>query len=151
MTLLLGFIEAITFYHQYQRAVKKDANGQLYIETTMEDIEAAFNLLKDVLFSKSDELTKAARSFLEQLKQWLQQEKKEAFTAKEIRKLWRLAPATLRRYLSELERYGYLKSKGNRYVKYEYSISDYEEYNSLKSSIDKHLEGVLENIRHLKQ
>ena len=151
MTLLLGFIEAITFYHQYQRAVKKDANGQLYIETTMEDIAAAFNLLKDVLFSKSDELTKAARSFLEQLKGWLQQEKKEAFTAKEIRKLWRLAPATLRRYLSELERYGYLKSKGNRYVKYEYSISDYEEYNSLKSSIDQHLEGVLENIRHIKQ
>lgn len=151
MTLLLGFIEAITFYHQYQRAVKKDASGQLYIETTMEDIAAAFNLLKDVLFSKSDELTKAARSFLEQLKDWLQQEKKEAFTAKEIRKLLRLAPATLRRYLSELERYGYLKSKGNRYVKYEYSISDYEEYNSLKSSIDQHLEGVLENIRHLKQ
>ena len=151
MTLLLGFIEAITFYHQYQREVKKDGSGQLYIETTIEDIAAAFNLLKDVLFSKSDELTKAARSFLEQLKGWLQQEKKEAFTAKEIRKLWRLAPATLRRYLSELERYGYLKSKGNRYVKYEYSISDYEEYNSLKSSIDQHLEGVLENIRHIKQ
>lgn len=65
MTLLLGFIEAIKFYHQYQREVKKDANGQLYIETNIEDIKAAFDLLKDVLFSKNDELTKAARSFLE--------------------------------------------------------------------------------------
>ncbi len=57
MTLLLGFIEAITFYHQYQREVNKDAAGQLYIETKIEDIEAAFELLKDVLFSKSDELS----------------------------------------------------------------------------------------------
>ena len=151
MTLLLGFIEAVTFYHQYQREVKKDANGQLYIETNIEDIEAAFNLLKDVLFSKSDELTKAARSFLEDLKLWLKKENKESFAAKEIRKLLRLAPATLKRYLSELERYGYIKSKGNRYVKYEYSISDYEEYNSLKSSIDKHLQDVLQNIRNIKQ
>jgi len=151
MTLLLGFIEAITFYHQYQREVKKDANGQLYIETTVEDIEAAFELLKDVLFSKSDELTKAARSFLEDLKLWLKKENKESFAAKEIRKLLRLAPATLKRYLSELERYGYIKSKGNRYVKYEYSISDYEEYNSLKSSIDKHLQDVLQSIRNIKQ
>ena len=151
MTLLLGFIEAVTFYHQYQREVKKDANGQLYIETNIEDIEAAFNLLKDVLFSKSDELTKAARSFLEDLKLWLKKENKESFAAKEIRKLLRLAPATLKRYLSELERYGYIKSKGNRYVKYEYSINDYEEYNSLKSSIDKHLQDVLQNIRNIKQ
>jgi DNA primase len=147
MTLLLGFIEAVTFYHQYQREVKKDSSNQLFIETSIEDIEAAFNLLKDVLFSKSDELTKAARSFLEQVKALLKKENKEAFTAKEIRKLLRLAPATLKRYLSELERYGYIKSKGNRYVKYEYSISDYEEYNTLQSSIDKHLQDIITTIK----
>ncbi|MBV7534086.1 hypothetical protein KW844_28610 [Chitinophaga sp. sic0106] len=28
MTLLLSFIETITFYHQYQREVKRDSNGQ---------------------------------------------------------------------------------------------------------------------------
>ncbi len=82
MTLLLGFIEAVTFYHQYQRAVKKDANGQLYITTTVEDIEAAFNLLKDVLFSKSDELTKATREFLEQLKRQQQQSGEASFNAR---------------------------------------------------------------------
>jgi DNA primase len=42
MTLLLAFIEAITFYHQYQRPVKRDAQGHPYVETTVEDIEAAF-------------------------------------------------------------------------------------------------------------
>jgi energy-coupling factor transporter ATP-binding protein EcfA2 len=147
MTLLLGFIEAITFYHQYQREVKKDNNNGLCIETTIDDIEAAFNLLKDVLFAKSDELTKAAREFLEQLKRMLHEQKQETFTAKEIRKILRLAPTTLKRYLSELERYGYIKSKGSRYVKFEYSITDYEEYNSLKSSIDGHLQNLVEVIR----
>lgn len=149
MTLLLGFIEAVTFYHQFQREVKKDSAGQLYIETTASDIQSAFNLLKDVLFSKSDELTKAARNFLEQLKLMLQQDKRETFTAREIRKTLRLTPATLKRYLSELERYGYIKSKGNRYVKYEYGITDYQEYDRLKSSIDRHLQKILDSITKL--
>jgi DNA primase len=147
MTLLLGFIEAITFYHQYQREVKrKSVSGELvepYIETTIDDIEAAFNLLKDVLFSKSDELTKAAREFLEQLKAL----KIESFAAKEVRKQLRLNPSNLKRYLIELERYGYIKGKGNRYRNYEYHIASMDEYEQLKGSIDKHLQDVLTAIR----
>src|ERR1700677_2261944 len=50
MTLLLAFIEAITFYHQYQRPVKRDAQGHPYVESTVADLQAAFGLLKDVLF-----------------------------------------------------------------------------------------------------
>jgi DNA primase len=147
MTLLLGFIEAVTFYHQYQRDIKKDAGGQHYIETTINDIEQAFALLKDVLFSKSDELTQATRSFFESLKTHLQSEKKASFTAKEMRKILRLAPTTLKRYLLELERYGYIKGKGNRYRSYEYTVPDYQEYTELKSSIDGHLNSILATIR----
>jgi DNA primase len=143
MTLLLGFIEAVTFYHQYQREVKKDSNNQRYIETTIEDIEAAFNLLKDVLFSKSDELTKAARSFLEQVKV----NGKSNFTAKEIRQQLRINPSNLKRYLIELERYGYIKGKGNRYRNYEYQIVSMEEYEQLKGSIDRHLQEILTTIK----
>jgi DNA primase len=143
MTLLLGFIEAVTFYHQYQREVKKDSNSQLFIETTIEDIEAAFNLLKDVLFSKSDELTKAARSFLEQVKA----NGKSNFTAKEIRQQFRINPSNLKRYLIELERYGYIKGKGNRYRNYEYQIVSMEEYEQLKGSIDKHLQDIIATIK----
>lgn len=149
MTLLLSFIETITFYHQYQRQVKRDSNNNPFIETTIEDIEAAFSLLKDVLFSKSDELAKATRNFLEQLKQTLKQQKEESFTAKELRQQLRINPSNLKRYLIELERYGYIKGNGNRYVKYEYSITNYEEYNNLKSSIDKHLQAILEKIKTL--
>jgi DNA primase len=147
MTLLLGFIEAVTFYHQYQREVKKDGTGQPYIETTREDIQVAFNLLKDVLFSKSDELTKAARDFLEQLKELLKAIGKESFTAKQVREKLRLSPSSLKRYLIELDRYGYIKGKGNRYRSYEYSVTSYDEYETLKSSIDQHLQGILARIK----
>jgi DNA primase catalytic core len=147
MTLLLGFIEAITFYHQYQREIKKDSNNQFYIETTIEDIEAAFNLLKDVLFSKSDELAKATRNFFEQLKQLMKEQSKESFTAKEIRQQLKINPSNLKRYLIELDRYGFIKAAGNRYRKYEYTIISYEEYEALKSSIEQHLQSILQAIR----
>lgn len=148
MTLLLAFIEAITFYHQYQRPVKRDGQGHPYIETTTGDIEAAFILLKDVLFSKSDELTKASRTFLEGLKVLLHQQGKTSFQAREIRQQLRLAPTTLKRYLVELERYGYLKvNRSNRHAKYEYSIADPGEYDQLRSAIDRHLQEVLDQLK----
>lgn len=146
MTLLLAFIEAITFYHQYQRAQKKDSHGQPYIETTPEDIRAALHLLKEVLFSKGDELAKATRNFLEQLKTLLAAECKDSFTAREIRQQLRIAPGTLKRYLSELERYGYLKGSGNRYRHYEYTVIRMDEYEALKSSINSQLQAIVARI-----
>lgn len=146
MTLLLSFIETVTWYHQYQRPVKRDSHGAPYIETTPEDIRATFSLLKEVLFSKSDELAKATRNFLEQLKSLLIAEDRGSITAKEIRERLRINPGNLKRYLSELERYGYVKGSGNRYRHYEYSVTDPKEYELLKSSIDKQLEAILADI-----
>jgi len=74
MLLLLLFTETITYYHQYQRELKTDRDtGEQYIETTAEDIEAAFSLLETTLLKKSDELNDACRKFFEQLKAWLKQ------------------------------------------------------------------------------
>jgi DNA primase len=148
MTLLLGFIEAVTFYHQYQREVKKDGNGTLYIETTTSDIEQAFRLLQEVLFSKSDELTKATRDFFESIKRLLQQTGTDTFTARQIREQERINPGNMKRYLAELSRYGYIRGSGNRYRgQYEYRVVDMAEYEQLKSSIDSHLQDILEQIR----
>ena len=152
MGLLLSFIEGVTLLHQYQREVKRDSHHQPYIETTVEDIEGAFSLLKDVLFSKSDELTKATRGFLELLKVILREQGKASFTAREIRDHLRLNPSNLKRYLVELERYGYIKGSGNRYRgNYEYIITNVQEYEQLKSSIDQHLQAILVSIRNIGQ
>ena len=149
ITLLRGFIKAIAFYHQYQREVKKDKHGQLYIDVTIEDIEAGFYYMQDVLFSKSDELTKATREFLEQLKQLSKQSGSDTFNAKAIREQLRMNPGNMKRYLAELVRYGYIKANGNRYRKgsYEYSIVKMDEYEALKSQIEQHLQSILQAIK----
>lgn len=149
ITLLRGFIKAIAFYHQYQREVKKDKHGQLYIDVTIEDIEQGFYYMQDVLFSKSDELTKATREFLEQLKQLSRQSGSDTFNAKMIREQLRMNPGNMKRYLAELVRYGYIKANGNRYRKgsYEYSIVKMDEYEALKSQIEQHLQSILQTIR----
>lgn len=113
----LAFIETITFYHQYQREVKIDpATGESYIETTLEDIEWANILLKDVLLAKADELPKAERQFFELLKSWLETTGKNSFYAKEIRDIFRLHPSKVKRYLNDLLRYNFIRVVGgNRY------------------------------------
>ena len=74
----LQFIEAVTFYHQRQRVQQVDeATGEVYIETTPEDVAEANELLKEILLRKSDELTGACRNYLENVKFYLENEKKE--------------------------------------------------------------------------
>jgi DNA primase len=146
LPLLLGFIETVTFYHQYQRELKTNAEGERYIESTYTDIEQSFELLKDVLFSKSDELSKVAREFLEKLKEEVKPG--ESFYTKNIRKELRINANNLKRYMRELQAYGYLKAKsGNHYRGYEYQVSDYVEYEQLRRNIDKQLEAILLKIR----
>jgi len=146
LLLLLSFIETITYYHQYQRSIKTSlVTNQRYIETEKSDIEAAFSLMKEVLFSKSDELNKASRRFLELLKSKVKPG--EVFNPKEIRKGLRIAPSTLRRYLLDLSRTGYIKIKGgSKYRGFEYEVCDYEEYEKMRKSIDEKLEEILSKI-----
>lgn len=148
MLLLLSFIETITFYHQYQRPVSHDRqSGTDFIETTPEDIEWAFRLLKEALFAKSDELTGACRAFFEKLKTHLKKAN-DIFYTKEIRKAMRINPSNLKRYMIELTRYGYVKiTGGSKYKGYEYQIADYEEYETLRSEIDERLDEILQKIK----
>ncbi len=143
LMLLLSFIETVTFYHQYQRTIKTDdQTNEPYIETTKEDIEIAFRLMKHVLFSKSDELSKATRNFLESLKGTVKTG--DIFYTQEIRKKMRMSSSTLHRYMMELKVNGYIQSRsGSKYKGYEYEIKDYKEYEKLKGDIDQKLHQIL--------
>jgi len=147
----LAFIETITFYHQYQREVKTDpATGESYIETTLEDIEWANILLKDVLLAKADELSGECRRFFENLKGWLKTNNKASFYKSEIREAFRMNPNNLKYYLSQLLRYNYLKIVGgNRHKSgYEYEVTNTEEYRQLNQSLDNALDAALTNIKN---
>jgi len=77
----LQFIEAITFYYQYQREKQYNKEtGEEYIEVSIEDITNANDLLKGILLRKSDELTGNCRNYLELLKTYLKSKKKKQFT-----------------------------------------------------------------------
>lgn len=138
--ILLSFIEAITLYHQYQCAVKDG-----YLVTHPSHIEWGFKLLKESLFRKSDELSAAVRDFLESVKSILNKQKKQSFYATEIRQELNIHPRTLRRYLYELQDFGYVKiTGGNKYRKgYEYELTEMSKNNNLQSSIDKHIAKVM--------
>lgn len=141
----LAFIEIVTYYHQYQREQKADKDtGEIYIETTLEDIQAANQLIKETLLRKSDTLSGACRNYFESLKMYLLHEKKETFTSREIRSKLRMPGTTFRRYQNELLANGYLKIKsGKQAAGYLYEVVSYEEYQHLKAEIDTVLDKVL--------
>jgi DNA primase catalytic core len=146
----LAFIETITFYHQYQREVKADPQtGERYIETTLEDIEWANLLLKDILLAKADELSGECRKFFENIKGWMNSNRKGSFYKSEIRDAFRMNPNNLKYYLSQLLRYNYLKIVGgNRHkLGYEYEVANTEEYNELKQNMANALDAALSDIR----
>ncbi len=138
----LRLIEIITLYHQQQREVKMDSNGQRYIETSLTDIACANWLVKESLLRKSDELSGELREFFERLKG--NTKKEHSFYAKQIREKFRMNPMRVNRYLRTLEHMGYInQTGGNRKNGFEYQIKAWEEYEQLKTGIDvldQHLE-----------
>jgi predicted transcriptional regulator len=144
----LQFIEAITFYKQYQRERKYDeTTGEEYIETEIEDIKEANNLITEVLLRKSDTITGAARNHLESLKKYLNDNHQTTFTNTEIRRNLRVKQTTLQRYHSQLLGEGYIrKVKGKKGLAYYYEIIDLNEYTNLKEQIDKALKECLDHI-----
>ena len=145
----LQFIEAITFYHQLQRTEAVcPKTGEVYIETTIEDIAAANHLIKEILLRKSDELNTACRRYFEHLKTYLQSENKTAFTAKEVRQALRTNHSNQKRYMLQLLYNNYIKkSTGTKAKGYHYEVVSMQEYETLKTSIGKVLDDVLDNIR----
>ena len=151
MLLLLLFIETLTYYHQYQRELQTDeATGEQFIESTIDDIQAAFALLETTLLKKSDELNDACRDFFEKLKVYLKEQDIDTFYSKEIRAALRLSPSSLGRYLYELERMGYIKiARGSRYRGFEYKIQSWNDLETLTNDTQNMVKSIIENIRSM--
>ena len=145
----LKLIDVIAFYHQEQREIKTHPETkERYIEVTLKDIEIANSLVKESLLRKSDELNGELRQFFEYLKDHVighhppgqspgqASNPDAAFYAKDIRKERRLHPMKLARYLSGLERRGYIKwTGGSKRTGYEYQITAWEEYEELQEGM----------------
>jgi len=148
----LQFIEAITFYCQWQRQKKYNKQtGEEYIETTIEDIEEANELIIEVLLRKSDTLTGACRNHLENLKTYLVKHNQTTFTNAEIRRNLRIKETTLRRYNAQLLAENYIQRiKKAKTKSYCFEIVDLGEYTNLKKQINKALEDCVNQIKGTK-
>jgi hypothetical protein len=144
----LAFIEVITFYKQYQRQQQVDKEtGEIFIETTIEDIEEANGLMKEILLRKADELNGATRNYFEELKEHLQDTKQSSFTNTSMRNQLRIALSTVKRYHLALLAAGYLKKITNSQTKaYHYEIISYEEYKKLQDSITTVLDEITQRL-----
>ncbi|OEJ99387.1 hypothetical protein A8C32_09510 [Flavivirga aquatica] len=144
----LQFIEAITFYKQQQREKQyNEETGEEYIETRIEDIQEANELITEVLLRKSDTITGATRNHLERLKAYLTEQSQTTFTNAEIRRNLRVKETTLRRYNKQLLAEDYIrKIKGKKGQLYHYEIVDIDEYTNLKEQINIALENCLTSI-----
>ncbi|MGE0567635.1 MAG: hypothetical protein AB7O73_06775 [Bacteroidia bacterium] len=150
----LDFIEAITFYHQYQREQKADENtGEIYIETSLDDIAEANKLMKEILLRKADELSGACRNYFEALKQWLQTENKSSFTNYEARMALRENHSNQKRYMLQLQ-LGHFVKQVNQKEKsktHHYEIVSTEEYKQLKNRIGTVLDEILQQLKTVHQ
>jgi hypothetical protein len=148
LPILLNFIEAITFYHQYQRPQRTDqSTAEVYIESSPEDIQNGFNYLKEVLFRRSDELPRAIRDFYEQLKAATEKKECVKFKIAEIRKAINTPPRTIQHYLKQLLDYGYVHITGGRQrTGYEYELQNETTQTQLEHNITAHIKTVMERI-----
>lgn len=151
----LQFIEAITFYYQYQREKQYNKEtGEEYIEVSIEDITNANNLLKGILLRKSDELTGNCRNYLELLKAYLKERNKNKsvsgsdFTALEIRKQLRVAKTSQWRYHKQLaDSYLIKKVVKEKKQTNRFEITNEMEYSELEAQIQIVLDDCLSKIK----
>jgi predicted DNA-binding protein len=145
----IAFIEAVTFYKQYQRPHKIDKEtGEISIETTLEDIAEANELMKEILLKKADELGYASRKYLENLKTYLQKNELKTFANKQVREALKENPNTQKKYMAELQQYGYIRKKdGDKKKGFMYEIVSYEEYSKLQSTINTALDDILKQLQ----
>lgn len=145
----LQFIELVTYYHQFQRALKYDeSTGEEYIETTIEDIKNANELIKEVLIRKADALTGRSRNQLEAFKTILKN-KSETFTNAKLRTTLRIAKSTAQYHLNNWLDVGLItKTHDKETQTYHYRLVSDKEYKALENKIDTILKTVVATIEN---
>jgi hypothetical protein len=144
----LGFIETITLLHQYQRVQKTDElTGEMYIETTVEDIEQANELLADILVKKCDVLNQPTRIYFEKLKTYLASKiaDEQTFTTNEVLLKLGIPKTTVKRYNAVLVASGLITCSNEGCTAYQ--LTQQNEYQQMKDSVLKSLNESIKAIQ----
>ncbi|MGH7994907.1 MAG: hypothetical protein ACREFX_00990 [Opitutaceae bacterium] len=120
----LHLILAVTFLHQLQRPVKRDAViGQDYIETSLADIAIANELAVELFGTSLDDLSRPGRELLERTTGYVREKsgrtktpwEKVEFCRRELREALGWSEYQLRTHLAELVELEYVVPLGGRF------------------------------------
>ncbi len=142
----LRFIEVITLFKQHQKEYKVDTKtGEEYIETSIEDIDSANQLLKEILIAKSDKLNSKTREYFERLKKLDLKE----FTNSQAERFLGVPISSVKRYHSALVQANLitLNGAGDRKNGYSYMIVTKSDQNTIRRNVSKSLEDSLRKIK----
>lgn len=136
LSQLLTFVQSVALLHQHTLKTKTDASGREYIEASVEHLETAIELFKDVLISRSDILTLAQRNFLERLKIAVKDEN-ASFKIPELIQKMRISKSAFYRDFNSLVESGFvIQTGGNKKEGVSYQVANWEEYDALKQSMN---------------
>lgn len=145
----LGFVEIITLYGQYQRGQKSDElTGEIYIETTIEDIQLANKLLLEILAEKCEILSKPAQVYFEKIKSVLSSSNSETLSTREIYLWTGISKTSIKRYNAILIQEGYIsyvEGSEKHSPRYKLTIKNMNE--NVQETIQKVLNESIHNIQ----
>lgn len=160
----LRFIEILTFYKQYQREIKIDTQtGEEYIETTIEDIQQANELLQEILLKQCDGLNKPTRQYFERLKVYLKNRKVNKtenpdnpdnyFTNNQTSLGLNIPLSTVKYYNNTLLVKGFitLSANGNKATGFQYKLAKQNDLQEITKSVKDTLQQTIKDCKKVKR
>lgn len=145
----LGFVEIITLYGQYQRDQKTDEQtGEFFIETTIEDIQLANELLLEILAEKCEVLSKPTQVYFDKIKSILSSTNSETFSTQEIYLWTGISKTSIKRNNALLIQEGcisYVEGSEKHSPRYQITVENMNE--NVQETIQKVLNESIHNIQ----
>jgi hypothetical protein len=134
-----SIIKQITVLNQYQRTSK---NGK--IQTEIQDVENAVEILFESIILKIDELDGSLRQFFEKLKKKFDS---QDFTRFEAMETTGFKKTQLQHYINQLVLLEYVKQFGHGNKGFKYKISYFDDIQSVRKKLKEHFKKQLEQLK----
>lgn len=134
-----SIIKQITILNQCQRTSK---NGK--IQTEIEDVESAVEILFESIILKIDELDGSLRQFFEKLKKKFDS---QDFTRFEAMETTGFKKTQLQHYINQLVQLEYIKQFGHGNKGFKYKISYFDDIQSVRKKLKEHFKKQLEQLK----
>jgi hypothetical protein len=134
-----SIIKQITILNQHQRTAK---NGK--IQTEIQDVENAVEILFESIILKIDELDGSLRQFFEKLKKKFDS---QDFTRFEAMETTGFKKTQLQHYINQLVQLEYIKQFGHGNKGFKYKISYFDDIQSVRKKLKEHFKKQIEQLK----